>query len=237
VIPFDVRHYDSLGSTNDEAMHLARGGAAHGTVVCAREQTSGRGRQARQWHSPAGNLYASIVLRLDFDPGRIAQLSFITALAVADAADALLPHHVRTELKWPNDVLIGGAKVAGILIEHVEAAAIVGIGMNVVHAPSGTPYPVTTLVASGAGTADTAAVLRALLEALSSRVADWQVQGFATVRSAWLARAHAPGSCLRIAVGNCLVDGRFVDLASDGALVVDTGHGRTRFLAGDVGLA
>jgi BirA family biotin operon repressor/biotin-[acetyl-CoA-carboxylase] ligase len=237
-IVFDIRRYDSLGSTNDEATRLARGGAPHGTVVCAREQTAGRGRHARQWHSPVGNLYVSILLRLDLDAARIAQLSFVTALAVADAADAFLPHHVRAELKWPNDVLIHGAKVAGILIElieHAPPAAVVGIGMNLLHAPEDTPYPVTTLAGSGAAATDANAVLKALLDALSGRIADWLTDGFAVVRTAWLTRAHPRGSPLRIAVGNRSVEGRFADLAPDGALVLDTADGQARFIAGEVG--
>lgn len=236
MIAFDVRHYDSIGSTNDEALRLARAGAAHGTVVCASEQTAGRGRQARHWHSPAGNLYMSILLRLDMEPGRIAQLSFVTALAVADATDGFLPGDVRAELKWPNDVLIHGAKVAGILIECAAATAVVGIGMNIRHAPANTPYPVTTLTASGAATADIEAVLQVLLEAFSRRIADWQVQGFAAVRTAWLARAHSAGSPLRIAVGNRSIEGRFADLAHDGALIIETADGLARFVAGEVGL-
>lgn len=91
MIAFDVRHYDRLGSTNDEARQLADAGAAHGTVVHADEQSSGRGRLARRWFSPPGNLYLSIVLRLDLPPARSVELGFLAALAVADAVDALLP--------------------------------------------------------------------------------------------------------------------------------------------------
>jgi BirA family transcriptional regulator, biotin operon repressor / biotin---[acetyl-CoA-carboxylase] ligase len=234
VIGFDIRHYDSIGSTNDEAMRLARAGASHGTVVAAREQTAGRGRHARHWHSPAGNLHASILLRTDVPPARIPQLSFVAALAVADAADAFLPGNVRAELKWPNDVLVGGAKVAGILIESTDAAAIVGIGMNVLHAAPDAPYPVTTLAACGAGTSEPAAVLQVLLEAFRRRSADWQDQGFAPVRAGWLERAQPAGTMLRVIVGNRSIEGRFADLGHDGALVIETAAGLERFVAGEV---
>ena len=91
MITFDVRHYDRIGSTNDEAMRLAREGAAHGTIVHADEQTAGRGRLSRRWLSPPGNLYLSIVLRPDVPEARVVEIGFVAALAVADAVDALLP--------------------------------------------------------------------------------------------------------------------------------------------------
>jgi BirA family biotin operon repressor/biotin-[acetyl-CoA-carboxylase] ligase len=234
MIAFDLRQYDSIGSTNNEAMRLARAGAAHGTVVCAREQTAGRGRQARRWHSPAGNLHASVLLRTDLPPGRIPQLSFVAALAVADAADAFLPGHARAELKWPNDVLIRGAKVAGILIESADATVIIGIGMNIAHAPPNAPYPVTTLAASGGGLLDPGAILQVLLQALRHRFSHWRDQGFATVRTDWLARAHPAGSPLRLTVGDRSIEGRFADLGHDGALVLETADGLERFVAGEV---
>ncbi len=237
MIVFDVRHYDSIGSTNDEALRLARTGAAHGTVVCAREQTAGRGRQARHWHSPAGNLYVSILLRLDLAPGKAAELSFVVALAVADTVDRLLSDGVRASLKWPNDVLVRGAKISGILLEYADAAVIVGIGVNIRHAPLDMPYPVTSLAASGAVATTTDATLQVLLEAVVGRVADWQETGFATTRTAWLARAHPAGSPLRITVGSGSIEGRFADLAHDGALIIETADGPARFVAGEVGVA
>jgi BirA family transcriptional regulator, biotin operon repressor / biotin---[acetyl-CoA-carboxylase] ligase len=234
MIAFDIQHYDSVGSTNDEAMRLAHSGAAHGTVVCAREQTEGRGRQVRRWYSPAGNLHASILLRTDLPLGRIPQLSFVAALAVADAADAFLPGDVRAELKWPNDVLVRGAKVAGILIESADGTAIIGIGMNIAHAPSDAPYPITTLSSSAAKTLEPGAVLQVLLKAFGHRFADWRDQGFATVRTDWLARAHPAGSPLRLTVGDRSIQGRFADLGHDGALVIETADGLERFVAGEV---
>src|SRR4051812_49345493 len=103
---FNVLHYEKIGSTNDEAHRLAAEGAEHGTVIHADEQTAGRGRLSRTWISPPGNLYVSVLLRIDQGPARFTELSFVTALAVADTVDALLPKHVRVMLKWPNDVLV-----------------------------------------------------------------------------------------------------------------------------------
>src|SRR3954468_19309176 len=113
---FTVRHYDSIGSTNDEARRLAKEGAPHGTVVHADEQTAGRGRLMRTWFSPPGNLYMSILLRLDIPAPRLSELSFVASLAVAQTVEALLPKRLRPVLKWPNDVLVEDAKICGILL-------------------------------------------------------------------------------------------------------------------------
>jgi BirA family transcriptional regulator, biotin operon repressor / biotin---[acetyl-CoA-carboxylase] ligase len=237
VIAFDVRHYGTIGSTNDEAMRLAQAGAAHGTVVWAREQTAGRGRQARRWHSPAGNLHASVLLRLDASPSRAAELSFVAALGVADAVDRFLPDDAAAHFKWPNDVLVRGAKIAGILLEYADPAVVIGIGINVLQKPLSAPYPVTRLADSAAVTPTPAEVLQALLPTLARRLAEWQDQGFAQTRAAWLERAHPPGSPIRISVGDRTIVGEFAGLALDGALIVRTTNGPVRVVAGDVAFA
>lgn len=234
MITFDILHYDSVGSSNDEAMRLARGGAVHGTVVCAREQTAGRGRLSRQWHSPVGNLYLSIVLRLDAVAEHVAQLSFVTALAVADTVDHVSGGAVEIALKWPNDVLIRGAKVSGILVEIAEGVAIVGIGVNLRHAPTEARYPATTLATECAAPLDD--VLGALLENFARWFAVWRREGFAAVRLAWLARAHPLGSALRVVVGERVMEGWFAGLSDDGALMLETVNGSVCIVAGDVGV-
>src|SRR5271165_702081 len=130
-------------------MRLAREGAAHGTVVHADGQTAGRGRLSRRWLSPPGNLYLSIILRPDVPPARVAEIGFVAALAVADAVDALVPRHVRAALKWPNDVLVNDGKIAGILMEQADDTVILGIGLDVLQAPSGVSHKVSTIVGCG----------------------------------------------------------------------------------------
>lgn len=239
MIAFDIRFYDSLGSTQDEARRLAQAGAPHGTVVTAREQTAGRGRQGRYWASPPGNVHLSIVLRLDMLPPRVAELGFVAALAVADAVDAYLPG--RAALKWPNDVLVDGAKISGILVEHAEDAAIIGIGLNVLRVPERAPYPVTSLGAlirrEGAeedGEVD--AAREVLLAALTRRLDAWQSDGFARVRADWLRRAHPFGTRLQVNCPGGVIEACFVGLADDGALLLDTAGGVRRLLVGDVSL-
>jgi BirA family biotin operon repressor/biotin-[acetyl-CoA-carboxylase] ligase len=236
VIAFDIRHYDSVGSTSDEAMRLAREGAAHGTVVHADEQTAGRGRLARRWLSPPGNLYASIILRLDAPNSRSAEVGFVASLAVADAIEAMLPRGTHASLKWPNDVLVRGGKISGILLEQADDALILGIGVNVLHAPDGMPYQVATIVGSfGIATVD--GTLTRLLTVLSNWLDVWQRDGFAPIRAAWLSRAHPPGSPLRVTAGERVIEGRFADLAQDGTLILDTDDGPVSIVAGDVAAA
>jgi BirA family transcriptional regulator, biotin operon repressor / biotin---[acetyl-CoA-carboxylase] ligase len=231
LVSFDVRHYESLGSTNDEAMRLAREGAADGTVVHADEQTAGRGRFARRWSSPPGNLYLSIVLRPDPPLSRWPEIGFIAALAVADAVEGMLPNQLRATLKWPNDVLLPDGKVAGILLEHAEDALILGVGINVLEAPPGTPA--STIVGSG-GIASVDGMRGKLLTALASWFDVWQQDGFPPIRAAWLSRAHPAGTKLRLTLGDRVVEGGFSDIDEAGALIIDTDEGRQRYTAGDV---
>jgi BirA family transcriptional regulator, biotin operon repressor / biotin---[acetyl-CoA-carboxylase] ligase len=230
---FEVRHYDRLGSTNDEARRLADAGAPHGTVIHADEQTAGRGRLSRRWFSPPGNLYLSIVLRLDQPLRRGVELGFLASLAVADAVDALLPRQVRATLKWPNDVLVSDGKIAGILVEQSGEATILGIGLNVLHAPSGLPYQASTIVGCG-GLATVDVTRGKLLAALASWIDAWDQDGFAPIRTAWLARAHPPGSALGVRLNDRFVTGQFAGIDADGALLLDTPQGRGRIVAGDV---
>ena len=230
---FDVRHYDNVGSTNDEARRLALEGAPHGTVVHADEQTAGRGRMSRRWISPRGNLYLSVLLRLDVPLVRRAELSFVSALAVADTVDALLPKRIRAMLKWPNDVLVRGAKISGILVEHVEPVSIVGIGLDVLHAPACAGYKTTSIAASsGIAAVDSARDL--LLDRLGHRLDAWQRDGFAPIREAWLARAHPIGAALLVTVSGQTIKGDFAGLDANGALLLDTRPGRQRIVSGDV---
>ena len=233
---FDVRHYDSIGSTNDEAVRLAQEGAPHGTVVHADEQTVGRGRLSRRWSSPPGNLYLSIILRLDLPAARNVEIGFIAALAVADAIETMLPRQERATLKWPNDVLVRNGKISGILAEQADDALILGIGVNVLEAPGGVSYNVSTIVGSG-GLATVDGTRAALLTALANWLDVWQQDGFAAIRSAWLTRAHPPGTPLRVTVGDRTIEGRFADIRDDGALMIDTDEGRRICTAGDVGFA
>jgi BirA family biotin operon repressor/biotin-[acetyl-CoA-carboxylase] ligase len=231
--PFTVIHHEKIGSTNDEARRLAQQGAAHGTVVHADEQTAGRGRLTRTWFSPPGNLYLSILLRTGQPVARTSQLSFLAALAVADTVEALLPRQIRAMVKWPNDVLINGAKISGILVELVDDAVIIGIGLNVLEAPSNTAYKTTTIVANG-GIASVDGARDILLDRLRLHLAAWQVEGFGPIREQWLSRSYPIGAEIKANVGGQSLTGHFAGLDPDGALLLDTEQGRQRIVAGEI---
>ncbi len=233
---FHVLHYDTIGSTNDEVRRLAAQGAAHGTVVHADEQKSGRGRLARTWFSPPGNLYMSVLLRLDVPPARCAELSFVAAVAVADAVMQLLPKQAEIVVKWPNDVLVGGGKISGILLEQIDDVIVVGIGLNVLLAPSTAGYKTATIAASG-GIASVDGARDLLLAALEQHLTTWLEDGFAPIRDIWLARSYPIGAKLRVGVQGRTVEGAFAGMGMDGALLLDTPEGQRRIVAGDVAAA
>ena len=230
---FTVWHHETIGSTNDEARRLALEGAPHGTAVHADEQTAGRGRLAHTWYSPPGNLYLSVLLRTGRPVSRTAELSFVAALAVADTVDTLLPRQTRAMLKWPNDVLVNGAKIAGILLEQVDDATVMGIGLNVLEAPPDTAYKTTTIV-SNAGIASVDSARDILLEHLERHLTVWQAGGFAPVKQNWLARSYPMGAAIRVNSPQGPVAGHFAGLDDDGALLLDTPQGQVRIVAGDV---
>ena len=223
---------DSVGSTNDEAAHLADAGATEGTVVWAREQTGGRGRRGRHWVSPVGNLYSSTILRPDCAAPRATELGFVAALAVSD----IVPAGRDVRVKWPNDVMVDGGKVAGILlessigqggaVEHVVA----GIGVNVGFAPQVAEmrYPGAAL----GGSVEEA--LERLTRALCRRLEEWRREGFAAVRAAWLDRAGPLGIEVDVRLGEELVRGRFAGLDREGALLLETPAGPRKIVSGEL---
>lgn len=232
--------YDSVGSTNEEAKHLARGGAAEGTVVWAREQTAGRGRLGHGWVSPPGNLYVSLVLRPDCPPRRAAHLGFAAALAVGDALAALAPRLQTLLYKWPNDVLVNGRKIAGILLESEMAEPdelaflIVGVGVNLASSPSLTEYPATSLREEGFGEIPLSVLLAEFCRHFYSWKKRWGEEGFAPVRTAWLARVASHRELIQVRLKTGTLYGRFLDIDGLGALLLEDAAGQHRVLAGEV---
>jgi BirA family biotin operon repressor/biotin-[acetyl-CoA-carboxylase] ligase len=231
---------EAVGSTNDEAMARAEAGAAEGTVVRALRQEAGRGRRGRGWDSPPGNVYSSTVLRPPVPPAEAAQLSFVTALAVADMVVSLIDPTNRVAIKWPNDVLVDDAKISGILLESAVgeggrvAHVVVGVGINVASAPPTTRYGAVCLSALGS-TASTDTVFEAYIGALARRYGEWRTGGFAATRVEWLRRAAWLDRDIEVSLGETALRGRFVDLDEQGALLLQTADdGRRRITAGDI---
>ena len=237
---YRLHRFGSVGSTNDEAKTLARAGAPEGTLVWADEQSAGRGRRGRVWRSPPGNLYLSLVMRPGGTPADAAQLGFVAALGLGDGLDQICRPGLRLRYKWPNDLLAGGRKLAGILLESETAAldrvdfVVIGIGVNVASAPRDVEYPATSLADEGIAGVPPATVLAAFARHFADWVERWRRDGFAPVRAAWLGRAGGLGELIRVRLERHTLDGRFRDLDAAGALVLDTADGRRHITAGEV---
>jgi BirA family biotin operon repressor/biotin-[acetyl-CoA-carboxylase] ligase len=217
--------HDTLGSTNAEALVLARAGERGPLWVTTQQQTAGRGRRGNAWTSQPGNLFASLLVTDAAPPAHLPELCFVVSLAVLDAAREVAPA-LRDELKlkWPNDLLLAGAKFVGILIEAETvdgaSAAAVGIGVNSAHHPEGTPYPVTSLRAHGVA-ATPEAFFRALSGAMVARLAQWnRGSGFGAIRAEWLAHAAGIGGDIVVRLPDRELSGKFETLDRMGRLML-----------------
>lgn len=243
---------DNVGSTNREAFALAETGETGPLWIVARRQTAGRGRADRHWVSMPGNLHASLLLQQDCAPGAMPQLSLVAGVAVIDAIRKTAeggPAGLR--LKWPNDVLIGPAKCAGILVETTRGpppprpdlehqyavTTVVGIGIDLVWHPGDLGRAATDLAEHGCQVSPEA-VLGSLNEAMHNWLALWDCgRGFAGVRQAWLDRAGPTGEKVSVDTGRERIEGTFADLDAEGALTIFDGHGQRRTVTfGDVTL-
>jgi BirA family biotin operon repressor/biotin-[acetyl-CoA-carboxylase] ligase len=178
------------------------------------------------WQSPPGNLYASTLVRLRPGDPPAATLALVIAVAVHEVAVGLVPH-AAVQIKWPNDLLLDGAKLAGILLEREGEAVVIGVGVNLARAPQGLDRPVAHL----AGVAEPGTFLDMLAESLDRWLARWRSEGIAPVRAQWLAAAHPRGTALSTSEGEGLFDG----LDEDGALRLRLADGTIRVIrAGDV---
>ena len=250
-----IRHFDRIDSTNAEARRLADQGELGPLWLWADEQTGGKGRMGRHWVSEPGNLYATLLFSIAAEPHVATQVSFVAALAVHDMVSALRPD-LRPLIKWPNDVLIGGAKFCGVLAEVVgtnPTRIAIGCGMNGAHAPEGTPYPVTHLSSPppcgeglGVGVAQGStrgpppqplptrgrglgveSVLQQLAATLSNRLNLWdEGRGFPAIRQAWSERALGLGEQVTAKLGAQEIHGIFAGLAADGALILNAADGQ-----------
>ncbi|MDB5663206.1 MAG: biotin--[acetyl-CoA-carboxylase] ligase [Sphingomonas bacterium] len=231
----DIRTVSVTASTNDDVAALARAGAPSGIWVRADTQSGGRGRHGRIWSSPPGNLYASTFVRLVPGDPPPATLALVAAVALDELVGALVGSE-RIQLKWPNDLLLDGAKLSGILLESSGDAVVVGFGVNLAYHPEGLDRPVTSLAAAGIAAPTAEAFLAELAPAFARWVQRWRGEGLAAVRQRWLARAHPVGTALsaRQADGS-IVEGLFDGLDGDGALRLRLAAGGVHVMhAGDI---
>ncbi len=232
-----------IDSTNIKARQLADDGAADGTVIVADQQSVGRGRLGRRWESPpAVNLYCSILLRPKIPVQQAPQLTFLTAVAVAETLkeNYQLPAHV----KWPNDVLVNGAKVAGLLNEmnaetELVHYVVLGVGVNLnmtaEQFPEQLNYPATSVLMETGNKVDRVQFIRSFLERLDGYYAEFITEGFSPIRRRWEALCDLMNAEVQIDQGAGLLQGTIVGLDQDGALRLQLDDGQIeRILAGDV---
>jgi len=225
------------GSTNADLAELAAQGWEEGRWLRAERQTAGKGRLGRQWRSLEGNLQASTLIRLRPTDPPVAGLGLLIGLALCEAIHGLAPQ-AGALLKWPNDIMAGQAKLAGILLERVADAIIVGVGVNVRSAP-GVEGRATIALADlpGGAAVDAAILAEALADRLDHWLARWRSEGFGPVRAAWTAAAHPPGTRLSVHISTeSRLEGRFEGVAEDGALLLGLDDGTRQVIhSGDVG--
>jgi len=251
--------FDTIGSTNNEAMQRLRAGDPGRLWVFSPEQTAGRGRRGRVWATKRGNLAVSLGLVLDATAAKAATLGFVAGLALGTALHYVLPDGQvamaldgadlvgpsgdrigRVALKWPNDVTLAGAKLSGILLEAEplpsgRLGVVIGIGVNVISAPEGLPYPATSLRDLGIEIA-AEALLAGLIDVWPDLYDTWSAEGgFARIREGWLRLAQGLGGRVAVAMGSRVVSGTFETIDADGRLIlVDENGVRHAIAAGDV---
>lgn len=220
------------GSTNADLLALARAGGEDGLWLRADAQTAGRGRQGRNWTSTPGNLYASTIVRLRPGDPQAATLAFVAATALLRAMIDIHSANIGDlSLKWPNDVLLNGAKVSGILLEREGDAVVIGFGVNLAHAPT-LDRPTAHL----GGRIGPAAFLTQLCATFANIRAKWSGEGLAPVLADWSAHAHPPGTPLTANLPDGeTITGTFDGLSADGALMLRLADGASRAIhAADV---
>lgn len=224
-------------------MARLRAGDPGGLFISAGRQTQGRGRQGRAWMSPAGNLYASLALRLDVPATIAPQLGFVAGVALATTLRRRLRGDTRLRIKWPNDMVFAGAKLSGLLLESTILAdrrigCVIGFGVNCRSHPRDLPYPATDLAACGDPAPEPAALLADLANATARQLAAWNDgTGFGRIRADWLTLAVDDGTALAVALPGRQMKGTFRGLDPTGRLLIDTADGRAAIEAGDVFLS
>ena len=232
---YALKAFAVIDSTNEEARRIAAAGDQQPVWIIAERQTAGRGRRGRTWESPPGNLAATLLIRPARPAAECAQLSFVAAIAAHEAISSFAPD-ANIAVKWPNDVLVNGKKIAGILLESASTGTVpewlaIGIGINLAHFPEGTEFPATALPALGITAPNPREGLTRLAAAFAKWYEIWRAKGFSPVRDAWLARAAGLGTRIRARLSDGEYWGMFEGIDETGALILREAHGKTRIIA------
>lgn len=230
-----LRSVGETGSTNADMLALAAAGEPEGLWLRADRQSAGRGRMGRDWQSPTGNFYGSTLVRLLPGDPEAATLALVAAVAVHDVLSAFAAQ-VPFRIKWPNDVMVEGAKISGILLERTGDSVVVGIGVNLAFHPEGLPRAVTSLAGQGAPVPAPDVFQVELADAFARWLRRWRSEGLAVLRAAWVERAHPAGTALSVnAPDGSVTEGLFDGLEADGALRLRLADGSVRAIhAGDI---
>ena len=231
-----MRHLqlDVVDSTNSTALEQAIAGDPGNLWVSAQEQQRGKGSRGRQWVSMRGNFFASLMMKQNIQPRKLATMTFVASLAVFETLAQLVEQHT-LQLKWPNDVLLNGAKISGILLEsHVvnnQPVQIVGVGINLLHHPVNSNYPTTNLQTEGISTTP-----NEILSILSVQMERWlsiwsATNGFDEIRKQWLQRAKGLHQQIVVNLPNRRLTGIFMELDADGLLVLKTSGGKLKHIS------
>jgi BirA family biotin operon repressor/biotin-[acetyl-CoA-carboxylase] ligase len=232
---YALREFKSIDSTNEEARRMALAGETGPVWISAAKQTAGRGRRGRNWETPVGNLAATLLLRPDRAPAQAAQLSFVAALAASEMIQSFA-RTSRVEVKWPNDVLADGRKIAGILLESTSADGrldwlAIGVGVNLAWHPVDTEFPATSLTALGEKAPPAREALQLLADRWAKWYERWSVEGFREIRDAWLSRAANIGTRIRARLQSGETSGMFEGIDETGALILREAQDRVRIIA------
>ncbi len=244
-LDFRIETIAEIDSTNRWVREMALAGAAEGLALRAERQSAGRGRLGREWVSPPGNLYLSLLLRPPRRLAEIGGLAFLAGIAIAEFLTTILPDPAAIRLKWPNDVLVDGRKIAGILIEAQNAATltpsagegdrcafvVLGLGLNLVSHPQGALYPATDIRSAGGRDLSPEEATHGILEKLRPLYALWLASGFAPIRDLWLALAAGLGEPMTLRLGTETLTGLFRGIDGDGHLQIALDSGDSRSIA------
>lgn len=239
--PYHLIALESVDSTNEEAKRLAADGAPEGTVIWAKQQTAGRGRRGRSWVSEEGNLYCSLLLRPKCHAFKAMNLSFIAGLSMAEAVASVLPKGTFVNCKWPNDVLVEGKKISGILLETQTVPLggldwmVIGAGLNITSHPVDVEFPATCLAREKVKEGVTAVhMLETFCLRFLAGYVTWKNLGFEPARKAWLRRAAWIGQEITVRLDRETLKGEFKTLDRDGSLILLQEGNERRITAGDV---
>lgn len=240
---YNLHQLETVDSTNEEARRLVAAGfdvCAKPVWIIAKRQSAGRGRLGRVWSSPEGNLMCTLIIAPQIKREKLAEIAFVAGLALYDGVHELVPE-AKLSLKWPNDVLLEGAKLSGILIEsldHQRGILAVGLGLNLAHYPDDTPYQAISLKAASGQDFPAQIAFEAVAAQFDIWLQRWEKEGFTPIHESWCQRAHGIGGVgaqIIVNLPNGKLEGVFEALSADGQLVLRDNQGVIHHItAGDV---